>query len=135
MSAGFKTVRWGCAVPGCDEETSQRFGPNDGDPERAAPPSPWTLEVGEGGRFYFCPAHSEERERERRAAEIPPTATYEDCSDDEEVVEVWTEENLCLRCMNAGLCRFRPDDPAYQVLAVVSRCKRFDFDPDVDVEL
>lgn len=128
----FKTATWECAT-GCGEKISQRFHvPTDGDPAKAAPPAPWTFEVGEDGRLFFCPRCSATRRAERRASEIPAAVTFEDCADDEEVLDVWEAEHRCLVCVNADLCRFNPRDPSHGFLVTVSRCLAFEYDVDRD---
>lgn len=128
----FKTATWECATEGCLEKVSQRFHvPTDGDPEKAAPPEPWTFEVGEDvGRLFFCPRCSAVRRAEKRAAEIPAETTFDDCADDEEILETWEREHRCLICENADLCRFVPQDNARAFFVTVSRCLGFVFAPD-----
>lgn len=127
----WKTATWTCGR--CGLETSQRFHvPTDGDPAKAPPPEPWTFEVGEGGKSYFCGECSRTRKAERRAEEIPASATFGDCADEEETLAVWADEHLCLRCAHSDLCRFVPTDPSYQTFATIRRCRRFVFDLDRD---
>lgn len=134
MKDEFKTVTWSCFTPGCDAMVTQRFHvATDGDPGRALPPQPWTVEVGQDiGKAYYCADCSAQRRAEQLIAEVPGEVTFEDCVSQEEVAEVWEREHRCLMCENIDICKMAPTPNGYPHYVTVSRCASFVCDPNAE---
>jgi len=129
VTADWANVTWICAVPGCGVSAEQRFHvPTDGDPKKATPPAPWSIEETQNGPAFICPECSKHRAAEQ-ARRDDLSAAYANIPR-ETAEAIWAEAHLCLRCAHSAVCRFAPDSDGAAILVTISRCGAFIFVPD-----